>query len=205
MNKTDLLKKMLPGFLPIIIFVIADEIWGTIVGLIVAIVVGIIELIISYFKNKKIDTFILLDTALLIGMGLVSIILDNDIFFKLKPALINVIFCALLGISAFSEKNIIMLMSKRYMKDMQINRKQEEKMKASIQVLFWIFTLHTILIVISAYFMSKAAWAFISGGLLYIIFGMYFLIELIRNKLLRKSSSDITSAEIDNYFKRKIK
>jgi isopentenyldiphosphate isomerase len=34
--------------------------------------------------------------------------------------------------------------------------------------------------------MSKEAWAFISGGLFYILFGVYFLIELVRQKRKQK-------------------
>ena len=34
---------MIPGLLPLIIFILADEIWGTTIGLIVALTLGIAE------------------------------------------------------------------------------------------------------------------------------------------------------------------
>ena len=186
MNKMDILKSLAPGFLPLIVFIMADAIWGTEIGLIVAIGVGIIEFIFSYIKDKVIDKFILLDVGLIVVLGTVSILLENEIFFKLKPALIELIFCVVLGISVFSPVNIMMLMSKRYMKNIELNEAQVQQFSRSLQALFYIFLAHTVLIVYSAFFMSKGAWAFISGGLFYILFAVYFGFEFIRTRRKRK-------------------
>ncbi|MCP5103219.1 MAG: hypothetical protein GY950_07570, partial [bacterium] len=48
MNKMDILKALAPGFLPLIVFIVADSIWGTKIGLIVAVAVGIVEIFVSY-------------------------------------------------------------------------------------------------------------------------------------------------------------
>lgn len=191
MNKMDILKTLAPGFLPLIIFILADSIWGTRIGLIVAVVFGIIEFIISYIKEKIVDKFILLDLGLIVVLGVVSIILENDIFFKLKPALIELVFCFILGISVFSPVNIMMLMTRRYMKNIQLNQEQMQQFTRSLRVLFYIFLAHTVLIVYSAFFMSKGAWAFISGGLFYILFAVYFVIELIRARSKQKEQKEI--------------
>jgi isopentenyldiphosphate isomerase/intracellular septation protein A len=175
-----------PGFLPLIVFIMADSIWGTEIGLIVAIGVGIIEFILSYIKEKVIDKFILLDVGLIVVLGTVSILLENEIFFKLKPALIELLFCIILGISVFSPVNVMMLLSKRYMKNIELNEAQMQQFTRSLQALFYIFLAHTVLIVYSAFFMSKGAWAFISGGLFYILFAIYFGFEFIRTRRKRK-------------------
>ncbi|MDQ1351163.1 MAG: hypothetical protein QG657_1465 [Acidobacteriota bacterium] len=187
----NILKTLAPGFLPLIIFILADSLWGTRIGLIVAVVSGIIELIYSYIKEKLIDKFILLDLGLIVILGVVSIILENDIFFKLKPALIELIFCFILGISVFSPVNILMLMTRRYMKNIQLNEEQVRQFNRSLRVLFYIFLAHTALIVYAAFFMSKGAWAFISGGLFYILFAFYFVFELIRARSKRKEMQKV--------------
>ncbi|PIY02755.1 MAG: NUDIX hydrolase, partial [Bacteroidetes bacterium CG_4_10_14_3_um_filter_31_20] len=97
----------MPGFLPLFVFIAADEIWGTEIGLIVAIAFGVVQLIITYFKEKRLDRFTLLDTALIVVMGGISLSFNNDIFFKLKPALIEIILCLILGISVFTPANIM--------------------------------------------------------------------------------------------------
>jgi isopentenyldiphosphate isomerase/intracellular septation protein A len=186
MNKADILKALAPGFLPLIVFIAADAVWGTKIGLIVAVAVGIVEIIVTYIKEKTIDKFILLDIGLIVALGVVSILLENDIFFKLKPALIELIFCVILGISVFSPVNIMMLISKRYMKNIDLNEAQVQQFTRSLRALFFIFLGHTVLIVYSAFFMSKGAWAFISGGLFYILFAVYFGFEFIRARRKRK-------------------
>lgn len=186
MKKTDLLKMILPGLLPLLVFILADEIWGTTIGLYVAVGFGIVQLAAIYIKEKRLDKFVLFDTLLIIVMGAISIILENDIFFKLKPGIIGVILIAFLGISAYSPKNLLMAMSARYMKGIEFNSQQQIAMRRNVRIMFWLFTAHTALVFYSVFFMSKEAWAFISGGLFYIIFAVFFVFELIRNLILRK-------------------
>nr|WP_320021922.1 NUDIX domain-containing protein [uncultured Draconibacterium sp.] len=186
MNRAQLLKKLLPGFIPLFVFIAADEIWGTKIGLFVAIAVGVAEMAYVAVKEKRFEKFVLFDTLLLVVLGGVSILLDNDIFFKLKPGLIELILVAVLAISAFSEVNIVGMMGQRYMKEVEFSTAQMQQMRQSMKSLFFIFFIHTILVFYSAFFMSKEAWAFISGGLFYIIFGVYFLFEFLRQKKKQK-------------------
>lgn len=186
MDRRKILLQLLPGFIPLFAFILADEIWGTKVGLIVAIATGIVELAWYWFKDRKFDKFILLDTSLIVGLGLVSILLENEVFFKIKPALIGVLMCAILGISVFTPSNILLNMSKRYMKGISFNDKQYLQFKNNMQAMFWLFSAYTALVFYSVWFMSDAAWAFISGGLFYILFGAYFLYEFVRNKLAQR-------------------
>lgn len=186
MSRSELLKKLLPGFIPLFVFIAADEIWGTKIGLFVAVGVGVAEMLWVGFREKRFDKFILFDTLLLVVLGAVSIVLDNDIFFKLKPGLIELILVAVLAVSAFSKVNIIGLMGQRYLKDAQFNEVQMAQMRKSLKSLFYIFAGHTILVFYATFFMSKAAWAFISGGLFYILFGVYFLFEFYRQKKKQK-------------------
>ncbi len=187
MNKTDLLKKLLPGFIPLFVFIAIDEIWGTTAGLVAALVIGVAELAWIGFKEKRFDKFVLFDTILLIVLGGVSILLENDIFFKLKPGLVELILCAVLAVSAFSSFNIVGLMTQRYMKDLQMNDIQLKQLRNSMKLMFFLFLGHTLLVFYSAFFMSKEAWAFISGGLFYILFGIVFLVEFLKQKRKQKT------------------
>lgn len=186
MDQLKLLKSLAPGFLPLIIFIVADSIWGTRVGLMIAIGFGIIEFIFSYIKEKIVDKFILLDIGLIVVLGMISILLENEIFFKLKPAIIELIFCTILGISIYSPTNIILLISKRYMKNIQLDDQGLNQFNRSLKIIFFLFLFHTILIVYSAFLMSKQAWAFISGGLFYLIFVVFFMFEFISKKMKKQ-------------------
>jgi isopentenyldiphosphate isomerase/intracellular septation protein A len=186
MNQRKLLLQLLPGFIPLFAFLIADELWGTKAGLIVAIASGITELTYYWIKDRKFDKFILLDTLLIIILGVVSIVLENDLFFKLKPALIGVLMCAFLGVSVFTPNNILFNMSKRYMKGIDFSDQQHQLMKKNMKVLFWLFIGYTALVLYSTWFMSNATWAFISGGFLYLLFGIWFIFEFFRTRFSGK-------------------
>lgn len=182
MNRLQLLKTLAPGFLPLLVFIAADALWGTKVGLLVAVASGLIELLVAYAREKTWDRFVLLDTLLIVLMGGVSLLLDNDIFFRLKPAIVELVFCLVLGVSVYSPVNIMLAMSRRYLKGVKIGAGQVRAMTRSMKALFFIFLGHTLLIVYAAFALSAAAWGFISGGLFYILFAAYFLVEWLRNR-----------------------
>lgn len=186
MDRATLLKKLLPGFIPLFIFIAADEIGGTKTGLFVAIVFGLGEMLWIGWREKRFEKFVLLDTLLLVVLGGISLLLHNDIFFKLKPGLIELILVAVLALSAFSPINLVGAMSRRYLKDIEFNEEQERLMRKSMRVLFFIFLAHTLLVFYAAFYLSKEAWAFISGGLFYILFAIYFVIEYFQQKKKRK-------------------
>lgn len=180
LDRKTLLKHLTIGFLPLLIFIIADELFGLTVGLIVAIAFGIAEAIYIYWREKRIDRFILFDTGLIVALGLVSLLLQNDIFFKLKPGLIELILVVLLGITAFSRNPLLIRMTGRYLKGVEFSETVMDQMRSMMRRMFWLFAAHTVLIFYSAYFMSTEAWGFISGGLLYILMGGLMAGEFIR-------------------------
>jgi isopentenyldiphosphate isomerase/intracellular septation protein A len=189
MSRTELLKKLLPGFIPLFVFIAVDEIWGTRAGLVAALIIGCAEMIWIWIKERRFDRFVLFDTGLLVALGSVSILLDNDIFFKLKPGLVELILCAILAVSAFSKLNIIGLMTQRYMKGVEVNEQQMAQFRKTLQLMFFVFLAHTMLVFYAAFYLSNEAWAFISGGLFYILFAVVFGYEFIRQKLkLRKNA-----------------
>jgi isopentenyldiphosphate isomerase/intracellular septation protein A len=177
----SLLKKLLPGLIPLFIFVLADEIWGTKTGLFVALGSGMAEFAWYYIKDKRIDKFIILDTGLLLTLGIVSLALDNDIFFKIKPALTEVILLAVIAFSLWGPHNLIMAMSQRYTGEIRLDYDQEKAVRKNLIVVFWITVFHIILVLYSAEYMSKEAWVFISGGLYYILFAGYIAVLWIYN------------------------
>lgn len=195
LDRKTLLKNLTIGFLPLLIFIIADEFFGLTVGLIVAIVFGIAEALYIYWREKRIDRFILFDTGLIVTLGLVSLLLHNDIFFKLKPGLIELILVVLLGITAFSRNPILIRMTGRYMKGIEFSEAQMDQMRLMMRRMFWLFTAHTGLIFYAAYYMSKEAWGFISGGLLYILMGGLMALEFIRARLQQRRMQRQLAAE----------
>lgn len=183
-----LLRKLLPGLLPLLVFVAADEIFGTRIGLAVAVGFGMVQLVFIRIQSKKWDRFVIFDTLLLVILGGVSILLDNEILFLWKPALIEMILAGFIGISVFSKHNLMLLMSKRYMGEIEIGEAQMKQFNRSMRILFFITLFHIGLSIYSIYFLSKEWWGFISGVLFYILAAVYFLFEFLRGRLNMKKN-----------------
>jgi isopentenyldiphosphate isomerase len=123
---------------------------------------------------------------LLTALGGTSIFLENDIFFKLKPALTEIIFAGLTGLSAFGKRNLVYEMSLRYIRDVKIERSAGDRISKSLKGLFYVTLLHIGLAGYASFYMSDKAWAFISGGLFYIMILLYFGYEMIKFRKHRK-------------------
>jgi len=186
MDKLQVLKRLLPGFLPIIVFIIVDEVWGTMYGLIVAISIGLIELGIGYVRERKIDRFVFVDVGLLVGLGLISIALDNDLFFKLKPGVISLLMTGMIGFSAFSKHNLMLQMTQRYMKGVEMNPYQIWIMQSSMKRIFWLLLAYSIATIASSFVPNKAIWAFMGGPGLFVIMGLYLGMEWFQKKQQNK-------------------
>lgn len=183
-----ILVNLIPGLLPLFIFVIADEFWGTLIALYLAIGFGLIELAFTFLRTRKFEKFILLDISLLVLLGMVSILMEDDSFFKLKPAFIELIFAGIIAFSVFSGKNLLYEMSLRYVRDFQIHPSAQKRFTRSLRIILWITLVHIILVVYSAYFMSKEAWIFISGVLFYLLILGYFAMEMLKFRISQRRS-----------------
>ena len=181
-----ILINLIPGLLPIFVFVLADEIWGTDTGLLIAVIFSIISLFFTWYRTGRFEKFILLDVSLIVALGTISMWLNNDVFFKLKPAFVEMILAAIIGLSSFGRKNIVLEMSKRYLRDVQITKTAEFRMGTTLKIFFWLTLVHIGLVIWSAFMLPEKAWAFISGVLYYLMIAGYFLIEAGRNYLINR-------------------
>ncbi|MCK5737908.1 septation protein IspZ, partial [bacterium] len=92
MNRKTLLKNLVSGFLPLLIFIAADEFFGLVISLSIALTVSCVQLGITYYREKKLDKFALLDAGMILVLGVVSAFFNNPIFILLKPAVIEFVF-----------------------------------------------------------------------------------------------------------------
>ncbi len=204
----SIIKNFAIGFIPIFVFIIVDSIFGTVAGLITAVVTGVAYFIYYYWRFRRIEKMILLDTVLIVLTGGISIAFDNAIFFKLKPAIIESIMTVLVAIHAFSNRPVLLDMGKRYMADMPINEVQIQLMKQLSRILFVVLIVHTALIIYSAFYWSEGAWAFVSGGLFYILIGLLVVGQFVYLRFIKQPhpiGSNITqpiqtAADGDEWF-----
>ncbi len=190
-----MIKKLIPGLIPLLVFILADEIWGMKVGLAVAVAIGLIQMLITWIREKKLDRFVLFDTLLLVFLSSLSYLFENEIFFKVKPAMIDLVLVALIALSLFSRIDPLGSMSQKYLSGVKMNDNQKELFRKNLWVMFWLVLVHTLLVLWAAFFMSKEIWAFISSFLLFIMMGGYLGFELIRQRWMVKKMPAYQDAE----------
>lgn len=181
-KKMSLAGKLLPGMLPLLIFVGAELLWGTTVGLTAALIVGVIQLSWFWIREKRVDKFVLGDIAFLIFLGGLAILFDNALLFKLKPVFIGTAITLLLGYSAFSDNNLVLHMSQRYFKGLVAGPLESWIMQQILKVFFFLMAAHTLLILGAALWMPHAWWAAISGPGFYVLVILMSGISWFSNK-----------------------
>ena len=76
------------SLLPILIFALVEELYGTTAGLIVGVLFGAGEIAYEYRKYGKPQTITLVANGLVLVLGGLSLIESNAVFFKLQPAIL---------------------------------------------------------------------------------------------------------------------
>jgi 8-oxo-dGTP pyrophosphatase MutT (NUDIX family)/intracellular septation protein A len=186
MNKLQLIKQLIPGLLPLLIYMVAEEIWGTTTGLIVAIVFGVGELAWGMIRKQKPDRFLLIDMGLILVMGGVSVWLDNDVFFRLKPVVIGAVMVVMLAVVAWGRQQLMEAMTYRYMKQMTVNPWQLWEMQLSFRRMVVALGVYTLLTLVVALWGSLRWWGIVSGPGVFVVMGVYFGIEFLLKRHQQK-------------------
>ena len=110
--------KQLFEFFPLIVFFVVyyksdKDLYLSITAVIIATLISLVAL---YIKERKISTMMLVRKIILIVFGGLSIFLKNDIFFKMKPTIINALFAIILIGSTFFNKPVLKLLLNSSMK-----------------------------------------------------------------------------------------
>ena len=181
-------KSLLPSFLLIITYFIADEFFGPKIGLLAAIILGGGEFLYALFKEKRVDKTILWNTVLFIALGILSVLFEGSSLEKLQPAVIEAALTFLLGIFAFSKADITQTMPTSYRRSIQITPEQQNAMRRMIKFLFYLLGIHTLIVFVAAFFAPESTYSFINGPLLYLLIGLFFITLFIKNRILARAA-----------------
>ena len=101
--------KQLFEFFPLIVFFAVyyksdKDLYLSIAAVIIATIISLIAL---YVKERKVSTMMLVSTIILIIFGGLSLFLKNEMFFKMKPTIINALFAVILIGSSVIKKPVL--------------------------------------------------------------------------------------------------
>lgn len=194
MNPTFFLIQMLP----LIVFIIIDTVTNNIrLSIVSAVVFAAGQLVCFYMKTGRFDWFVLLDAGLIVVLGAVSVVLKNDLFFKIKPAIIEAITVVFLFVLiAAPETYLLGYFNRMLPAGMTLNPLAIGTMKSMLVWMCVYVLLHIGAVLYTAFYSSRRVWAFVSGPGVFLLFIPVVAVLFVKkNRRRMKAKSQIRQAQ----------
>lgn len=190
MDKKQKLTLIFGGIIPIVLFTVIEDQWGLMAGLIAAIIYAIGESIYELMKYRTISKMTIYSNGLIIGLGLISVLFNDGIWFKLQPAIIELVFFILLMVTSFQGRPLLVTMVQQQQGEIKNNIMLDFLKSLNVRLAFF-FLLHSILAVWAAFYWSTESWALLKGVGLTLSMFLYVLAEILLLRLrFKKKSGD---------------
>ncbi|MBL1258917.1 MAG: septation protein A [Thiotrichaceae bacterium] len=103
--------KFLADFFPVLLFFVAYKVYDIYVATAVAIVACFVQVTVHWLKHRRFENMHLVTLAIMVVFGGATLFLQDEMFIKWKPTVINWVFAAVfLGSHFIGEKTIIQRM-----------------------------------------------------------------------------------------------
>lgn len=100
--------KFLSDFFPVLLFFIAYKIYDIYVATAVAIVASFVQVGFHWMKHRRVETMHLVTLAIIVVFGGATLLLEDELFIKWKPTVINWLFAVVfLGSHFIGKKTVI--------------------------------------------------------------------------------------------------
>lgn len=166
-GKGQMRSLLLGGIIPVVLFTLIEEYYGTVAGLIAGMIFGVGEIAYEYHKNKRVEKITLFGNGMLLILGGVSLFTSEGIWFKLQPALLELLMGGILIGSCLIGKPLLVVLSEKQGAFQNIPEPMRDLMKKgfmgmTIRIGIF-FLLHAVLATWAALYWSTRAWAILKG------------------------------------------
>jgi intracellular septation protein len=165
-------KLLAAGLIPLIVFTVIEECWGTLAGLVAGMVFGIGEMVWDYRTQGRVDPMTWGGNVLLLILGAVSLLTDSGVWFKLQPAILEMGMAVFLWGSLLLKKSILLgLLQKQggvpadWEESLQPGAREVLR-QGFLGITFRLglfFVLHSVWAIWAALYWSTGAWALLKG------------------------------------------
>jgi hypothetical protein len=157
--------------LPLLVFIVVDSFVTDVrISIACAVVFAVGQLVVTWARTKQIDWFVLLDVGLIGLLGGISIAFEDDLFFKVKPAIIEGVTIVFMLALVLAPSRFLVGYFGRMMPGMAVDPQALGSMKAMLGLMCGYTALHIGAVLYAAFRLSREAWAFISGPGFYVFF-----------------------------------
>jgi hypothetical protein len=188
-------RSLLLQVVPILVFLAVDALSDSVplaIGAALAFVV--VQTILNRVRGRPFDRFLLLDLALVGGMGAASLFTRNELFFKLKPAILEAVMLPFTGFLALAPERVLVAYLGRYAPAPPAPQALP-LLRRLLGLMTILIAIHAGLTVLAALRLSRGAWAAVSGPGFYAILLPVLGYALWLRLRARRAASQVATAD----------
>lgn len=178
------------GIVPLLIFWIVEEQFGTFGGIVAAIAWCVLECSWEFFRHKRLSKITLISSGLIIGFGGIDLALESTAFFKFQPTVLEWGFALALVYSLFQKESFVVKMM-RQMRPEAVDPNlphydvQMKVMRRMTISLIALLILHGVIMIFAALWGTTSQWIFWKTGGFLVMAGVWFGVDFwfIRRKI----------------------
>lgn len=155
--------------LPLVVFMVVDSVVTDVrISIACAIGFAVAQLGVTWARHRRFDWLVLLDVALIGGMGGISIALDDPVFFLVKPAILEGLTVLLLIALLAAPAPYVLRYMARLAPGGTLRPDAVSTMKPLLGVMCGSVALHVAAVLYAAFHATRATWALVSGPGFYV-------------------------------------
>lgn len=183
------MKLFLIQLLPLIVFIIVDSLVTDVrISIAAAILFAAGQMAFVYARTRRFEWLILIDVGLIGALGGISIAFDDDLFFKVKPAIVEGVVIVFIAVLILAPGQFLLKYFGRMMPGMVLRPEAMKMMKLMLGLICAATAVHIGAVLYTAFYSSREVWAFVSGPGFYIIVLPIGVVPAIVMRLRRRKS-----------------
>ncbi len=173
------------SFIPAIAYWYLDANYSLVIALVGGLLLSLIELIVEKILTKHLHSMSKINFFLILFLGVISLLAGDGLWFKLQPALTGIGIGLFIGIKSYLGVGPL----EEMMNDMNQKNLPQYLVKVLERDVAIFFTVYGLFMVVVAISFSSSIWLFFKTGGFYLVFVLFFIIEmiLIRGRVKRET------------------
>lgn len=160
----------LTQLLPLIAFIAVDAFVTDVrISIACAVLFAVGQLAVTWVRRRRFEWLVLLDVGLIVGLGGLSIALQDERFFKVKPAIVEAVTIALLVGLLLAPGRFLLGYLGRVVPGRALGPEAVGALKSMLGLVCAATALHVGLVLYTAFYASRELWAFVSGPGFYLL------------------------------------
>lgn len=172
---------LLTQLLPLLVFLVVDAFVADVrISILCAVAFAVGQLVFTWRRNRQVDWFVLLDVALIGALGAVSIASDDELLFRLKPAILEGVAVVFLLVLLLAPESFLKGYLGRVVPAGALGPEAMGRLRRLLGLMTLLVLLHLAAVVVCAFAASRRVWALVSGPGFYLLFAPFLVVALTR-------------------------